>query len=251
MTYPVDNYFMGQGRVYAALRDTTAVPLGFRFLGNAPKVTLNLGQHAVQYATGGTQAPRNKHASAQPPTIDIDLESLNKENLAISLYGTPSTIAGASVSGEQTKLYAGQYTPLTNINLQSIASVTNVGATITYVNGVDYVPNLPMGTLQSLIGGAIADGQIVMVNYTFQSHDKVGGFTTAPGVYWIRFEGINLIKNNSPVVVDVFKVRIKPIDGFGLLGDNIVALALRGRILRDYTQPTLTTEGGLIRIRQL
>lgn len=249
--YTQSNYFQGQGRVYSALRDATAQPLGFTFLGNAPKVTLNLGRHAVQYATGGVQAPRNKHTASQPPTIDIDLESITKENFATAIYGTPTAMVGSTITNEPVVMFLGKWSPVAHIGLQSIASVRNTTQNLAYTENVDYAANRATGSLQALIGGAITNGQTILITYTFAAYDKISGFTTAAPAVWIRFEGINSVDSNAaPIVVDVFKVRIQPIDGFALLSDTISQFSLRGRIYHDYTQPDNLTDGRMIRIRK-
>jgi hypothetical protein len=249
--YATSNYFQGQGRVFIALRDTTPQPLGFTFLGNAPKVTLNLGRHAVQYATGGVQAPRNKHTAGQPPTIDIDLESITRENIATAIYGTPTAVGASSVVDEQVTMYIGKWSPLANIGVQSIAILQRIDRAFTYVEGVDYSVNRATGSILAIPGARLSDLQTILISYSYGAYDKVGAFTTAPPAVWVRFEGLNSVDASAaPIVVDIFKVRLQPIDGFALLSDTISQFSLRGRIYHDYTQPDTLTDGRMLRIRK-
>jgi len=211
---------------------------------------MNLGLHAAQYAVGGLQPPRNKNASTAPPTVDIDLESVTKENLATAVYGQATAVSAGLISQEPLIAYAGMFMPLANINLTSFSALTDVTGTIHYRNGIDYVVNMAVGSLQFPSGSAIPDQAPVLASYSFAAHDKVSAFTIAPPVNWVRFEGTNSV-NNTPVVVDIFKVRVAPIDGLSLLSDNLSVLSLRGRILHDYSQPDTTTDGRMFRMKQV
>lgn len=243
-----DRYFVGQGLVSLAQLDvTTLLPsTGFTLLGNVSSLSLKLGLHPAQYATGGAATAARKH-QGDPPGFTMDMESLTRQNLATALLGASTSTAGSTVSGEVKIAHLGRVTPLDNVNLLSLV-LKNIAGTVTYTEGVDYTANLGSGSFMALVEGSITDLQSVAATYTFADYATVMAYNTAPYFYWLRFEGLN--QDGTPVVVDIFKTKLFPIDSFDLIGDRVTTLEVRGRIFRDRTK-SATTEGQLIRIRQV
>jgi hypothetical protein len=248
-------YFSGQGRVLVGVRDaTTGVPAGFTNLGNCDSLDLELGKNAAGYATGGSQPVTHSVRQSDPPHFTLHLEEAASANLATVLYGQASDVAGGSIVGEQVIAYVGKTIPVANVGL-SVLSVKNAAGTTTYTPGVDYIvtpQGLSAGSFDiPATGSPISNGQVLQVAYTFSKSTKIGAFTIAPPFYWLRFEGLNSMDDNKPVVVDLFKTRLYPTEKIPLISNEIVKLEVMGRMFKDSVQPNNLTDGQWMCIRRV
>lgn len=249
----VDRYYRGQGAVYISDRDaTTGQPTGgFRFLGNVPSLRISTTTQQVKHqesytGQGLTDLVIETTKEAQ---LMLTLEDFDRDNLAFALFGTPTTVAGATVSNEAVIAQPGRHVPLANINLTSFTSLSS-GAT-TYVQGTDYTVNLKSGMVSFPTGSAIAAGASVQASYVCGSHEKISAFTKTNKEYWLRFDGLNTAEGDSPVVIDCYRVRFMPQKEWNLIGNELSTMELDGDILFDSKQPNTTADGRFFRERQV
>lgn len=243
----VDRYYRGQGSVYLSSRDAaTGQPTGgFRFLGNVPMLRISTTTQQIKHQesyTGQTLTDLVIETSKEA-TLGIQLESFDRENLELAMFGTPTLLPGATVTGETITAYVGRSTPLTNINLTSFS----LGS---YVEGDDYLINLKTGMVSIPVGSSIADGSTITANYVCGNSEKVSTFTKANQEYWLRFDGLNTAEGDNPVVIDCFKVRFMPSKEYSLIGNELSSLELDGDVLYDALQPDSTADGRFFRVRQ-
>ena len=126
------------------------------------------------------------------------------QNLARMVFGSVTLDAGATITSETHTAYLGKYLILSNINVQSFTSLTDVGAATTYTAGTDYeIIDLAAGMILILDGGAITEGQEVEANYATGDSEVVSAFSKPNTEYWLRFNGLNTAENNNPVVIDL------------------------------------------------
>jgi hypothetical protein len=248
-----NRYFLGQGKLYLAKRDVTGNPLGFRYLGNCPNINLSPGtqmrRYALDLSTGGEIPPFIEGGST--PEINIDLENVQKENLAIFLYAGVSTATGGAVTDENITAHVNCFVPFANINVSSITSIRHISGSPTYVSGTDYIPELLTGGITiPQTGSAIAENQVLRASYSYTSYDKMGAFTTAAAFYWLRYNGIDTSSSFKPFVVDFFKVRLMASSNFNLLADNLGTLGFRVTVHKDDLRAGTVDEGKIFRVRR-
>jgi len=53
---------------------------------------------------------------------------------------------------------------------------------------------------------------------------------------WVRFEGLNTLESNSPVVVDIFRFSNDPLKELALISDTFGQFVLEGAVLKDFTR---------------
>jgi len=53
---------------------------------------------------------------------------------------------------------------------------------------------------------------------------------------WLRFEGLNTVEENSPVIVDVFRFSNDPLKELALLSDTFGQFVIEGSVLKDDTR---------------
>lgn len=83
-------------------------------------------------------------------------------------------------------------------------------------------------------GGAVA----VTVSYDYEAQDRLEALEGKDEDVFVRFEGLNTAESNAPVVIDVFRVGIAPIQELALISDEIQASNIEGAVLVDTTRKT-------------
>lgn len=242
-------YFSGQGRVYGAAiyqqaqgtTPETYLPAlrSFQDFGNCSSLILHNGLAAFGHATGGSETPSAAVRSGEMPTFSLTMEELTDNNLAALLQGAVTGIAGATMGSETLVLTAGMSTPLANINLTSFAGITGL------TQGTDYTVDLLTGMVNSITAtGTYSCG------YTYSGYSKISMATTAPPFLCLRFHGMNNADDNAPVVVEIFKTRLYPVNDLPLINESFAQLQVTGRAFRDTSKAVNTTDGQFMRVRK-
>lgn len=249
----MSRYFSGQGKVYIAKRDGSGVPQGFVFLGDCSLLGINLGRAGERSATGGSETPGSLSMGGSSPVIDMVLDDFAKENLAAAMYGQANAISGATVAAEALIARLGYTVPLVNINITSWTSLTHDSGSPVYTKNVDYSVNMETGSiLFPASGSAIVDAQALRANYVFGNHEKVSAFTMASAFYWLRLEGWNTAMSpKQAVVLDVYKVKLMPTDGYPVISDGFAQMRLMAQAHYDENMSSTTANGNYLRIRQV
>ena len=170
----------------------------------------------------------------KPADFSVTFAEVNKESIAMALFGTNSTLAqgSGSVTDEDVVAAKGMWVQLSKHNIAEAGFVvTNAAATVTYVLGTDYNVNYRLGMLQILSGGAIADAAALKVDFTYNaiSGTTVSGATQTQVRAQFRLDGINFA-DQLPVIVDVWEGVLTPDSAFDFLQDNFAEVALKGRL---------------------
>ena len=79
-------------------------------------------------------------------------------------------------------------------------------------------------------------GDLVTVNYSYGEQYLVSSLTRPITDNWLRFEGLNTIESNSPVIVDVFRFSNDPLKELALLSDTFGQFVIEGSVLKDDTR---------------
>lgn len=242
-------YFSGQGKVYAAIRNSSGVPGSFYDLGNCSSLVIHQGLAFVTNASGGSETLSPGVRSGEVPLFTLNLEDLSATNLATVMYGQANSVVGASVVSDTVSALPGTSTPLANINITAWGWLKNAALTVTYIQGVDYIINKSTGMLSFPVSSACVGS--VVANYTFGTYSKVASGTMAPPYLWLRFEGVNTGNNWEPVVVDLYKCRLYPAKDVPLIADSIASIPMDGRLFKDTNQTFTLTDGQFLRIRKV
>lgn len=149
-------YFSGQGKVYAADRDSSGNPGAFRYLGNVPELKIGLSVDFMEHkeSISGSRIMDQRTQKQMKGTVSVTLEELTSANLALALYGqTPRdlSVASQAVTGP-----GGSGTAWSAIAIALGAIVTSAGNRYQCVlAGTATVGNAPTGTAAYLV---TADG---------------------------------------------------------------------------------------------
>lgn len=250
MTYAYNTRdFAGQGVLRVGYKDpVTGLPLGLMDVGNCTALSIgNSVERRVkrEMRTGQQQRVRNNVRSVDY-TANFTIDSVAKEVLEVIYNGTGTDVAGATVTAQAITAYRGKAFFLGRVNLTSFTSLTNSGATTTYVNGTDYKVNLSSGVIEIPAGSAITDGQSVRANYVCGAHEKFAAATESINrPLWLFFEGLNTAEEDAPYVVEVFSVQIQPPSEFQLIQeDGFTSFEVQGEVNYD---DRFLADGGIYR----
>ncbi len=244
----MSKYYLGQGKVYAALRGLAGPSKGYRLLGNCTKLTIALGRAPMGKENRGSAPVLLMREPGASPRFALDMEDIQKENMALLLHGANTTIAG-STAATQIIARKGYMVPLPHINLTSFTSLKNVAGTITYDPSA-YTVNLASGSIEFAATSGITEGATVVAHYVHPGHVTTGAYTNRPEFMALRFEGVNTADDGNPVVVDIFKVKFDPMDELALINDNYAVMSTQGSLYYDDAMFDSTPDGKYLRIRQ-
>lgn len=231
---------------------TTGNAVGLRPVGNVPDMKITIGTTVVEHK-GSQDGQRATDARLQTETkvsVSITIENWIAANLAKALRGDSTLIAAGSVVNEIVWSYPGLVSGFKRIKVSNV--VVKQGATVlaAYTDGIapwDYKLNDAAGSIQ--LNDAViaaynhyvptspaADGDDLLVSYNYAVQYLVDSLTAPLADNYLRFEGLNTVEENSPVVVEIFRFSNDPLKELALLSDTFGSFVLEGSALKDDTR---------------
>lgn len=246
-------YFSGQGVIMVGRRDpTTGNPIGLRPVGNCPEMRLSIATTVVNHK-GSQDGQRATDARLQTEvnvTCSITVENWNAKNLAEATRGSDTLIEAGSYT-EEVQAFPGLVTGFRYIDVSNVVVSQGVTALTAYTDGLtpwDYKLNEAAGSIMINDGVLIAqdaytpsspldpEGDMLSVTYDFSEQYLVDALTRPITDNWVRFEGLNTVEENSPVIVDVFRFSNDPLKELALLSDTFGQFVIEGSVLKDDTR---------------
>lgn len=233
-------YFTGAGKVYLSkINPSTSLPdaEGFRYVGNTDSAMISQSVSNMTHmeSESGLEKEDFTLAKQLKATFELKLSKFNIANLQLSLFGTKTSNAGATVTSE-TVVAPSDLTnsvKLANFNITTFTSLTNSGASTTYVNGTDYKWS-PSGILTFPTGTTITASQSLRANYVCGTSEAVNAFAAAQPRLWVMIEGLNLARNNSPVLIEAPLAVFDPLASWELISQGkttVEQMDLKGKFL--------------------
>lgn len=180
-------------------------------------------------------------AIPKPVEISLSIANFDKESLAMAVMGDHALLSsgGGTVTAEAVTAKLGVFVPLANRNLTAgSVVVTNTGATITYVENIDYEINYKLGMIQAL--ATITDTQAFKVTYAHGaiSGYQVNGATVSQIKGWLQLDGRNLV-DNTAIIVTIDRALLTSESAVDFMSDKFVEFKMKGRAetLADKTSP--------------
>lgn len=187
-----NNYTLGRGEVhFARFRTGTQIPKGFRYIGNTPEFSLTIEQEVLDHFNSdhGIREKDESIALQVNRSGTFTTDNINIANVAMFFFGEEEEVGevGGAVVGEQVlEVEQGLYYQLgisasrpagakglvgaeDDSNSAGAFSVheddSNSGGGTGYNLGTDYTFDPETGRLYIVVGGGIADGTSLLVNY--------------------------------------------------------------------------------------
>lgn len=225
--------FLGAGDVYIN-RIVGGVKQGMLGPYFSNKFELKLKTKRVELSSKGktTYGQILESVSVQEPAgFTLELAEVNKESMAIALLGSSvaSNQTSGSLTAEAITAKLDTWIPLSKNTLTGAQTVTNAGATVTYVAGVDYVVNAAMGWVKALSTGTIVADEALKVTSTYGafSGTKISGATDINIRAEIVFDGVNQA-DGSQCTVTINEAIISSDAAFDFLADKFGNVNLPG-----------------------
>lgn len=241
-----DESYLGVGKVWARLYGSTAA---MRHVGNVSKLSIKQKLKTIDIKDytkpgGGT---RNKIERIDSVTVDMTWLEFMTENLVLACGGTSSNVPSATVATEPITFVKGGLIRLAH----PITSVTEVktGAT-TYTEGTDYT--VSAGGLFIPDSSTIVDATEGTVTYGHPTYDQVEAGTQMSTELEMFFEGLNEANSDTPMLVELWRVHMPPVDELALLtgSDNPAEMSFSSEALRDATK-TAANASQFYRVRKV
>lgn len=199
-----------RGATSLTLYSNDATPYDYKLNSEAGSIQINDGSTTPVAAitTGGT-APSAITVGATTSVTVANTAAVGDYMVITGLSGTDA----AFLNGKWFRILTASPTAVT-------LDVNTTGKTIT------------LGTPLSAFSGVA-----LTVDYSYAAQVRVDALTTAAPEKFLRFEGLNTLDGNNPVVVEVFKFVLDPASEFGLItGEEAASLAIEGSVLADPLQ---------------
>lgn len=170
----------------------------------------------------------------KPAELSVTIANITGQALAMALQGTVATYTqgSGSVTAEVVTAKLGKFLDLSKKNISTTGfTVTNSGATTTYVLGTDYNVNYAMGWLEILSTGAITDAQSLKVNFSYGavSGQKVSGGTKAQVKGLLELDGSNLF-DGTPLSVTIWEATLTADGAVDFMSDKPIELSMKGKM---------------------
>lgn len=230
-----NQYYSGQGALLLAER-VADVPQGYRPVGNVSALSLTIETTVFEHkeSCSGTRGIDLEIVQEINVTMAMTMESLDKENLAIVLYGSSSEIVGAAAADETVTSRHDLWVPMANINVSAVVVGDDAIPTTTYVLDVDYELNEVAGAIKVLSTGSIPDATVIFLDYTYGVQDDIQAVESgSPPVRAAMFQGLNTAESDKPVVVYVHKASFQPLAELALINEELTQMEVEAKVLAD------------------
>jgi uncharacterized repeat protein (TIGR02059 family) len=232
---PIPNsyYYSGQGRLGIGNRLPDGQINDLVFVGNVTSLSLEIATQKFEHkeSMSGLRGIDLTIVQERNATFSFTAESLILDLLSVGLYGSHSTVAGASNS-VTVPASRGKAIPLPHPNVE-ITSIL-AGAT-PLVEDTDYGVDEGFGTVYILATSPViaSDDTPVTIAYTYGDHDKLEAFTTGtPPERFLRFEGLNTV-NGDLRVIDLYRAAFDPLTGLEFINEELGSGEFAGTLLPD------------------
>lgn len=150
--------------------------------------------------------------------------------------GATTTVTLASAAG----FVAGDKITLVGLTGDDADALNGLEAKVVSVAGANVVINVDTSnkTITATSAKALGGDVELLVSYTYQDQSRLEALTAPEAEVFMRFEGLNTAEGNIPVVIDIFKVSVTPLQELSLISDEFQASQVDGTVLADTNRKT-------------
>jgi hypothetical protein len=242
-------YRYGQGRISIAYRDpVTGLPGKFKWVGDVSALSVKLSVEKVTHNESftGAMAETASFPTKKTSTLDMTINQIDADTLALAVFGKPIMTPAGTVTGESmdATLEVGDTFYLANPGVSDVVITdSTAGTPKPVVEGTDYTlddANFGRGTLLNVTGFTLP----LKAAYSYAARKAVGFFTAKQPNIALRYEGVNLANDSAPEMVDLYKVNTDPLAELALIstGNDVQGMQITGGVLID---PSRAASGDL------
>ncbi len=265
------SYYSGQGRLYLAERNADGTAKGFIPVGNVPALEVSIETTKFEHkeSMSGSRAVDYSLIQEKKGTFTMTMENMTLANLAVAFWGTETAQASSTFADLElvARVHAtidmrvpirSEATGESYADVDTLVLTDDAAGTTTYefgttdgaagskngyvdeANGTIVIFSTAKQTTRSA-AVALADEDPLFVDTgNYGATDYMDAFTVNSMERWFRLEGLNTVisdgtKNN--VIIDIFKASVDPLQGYGLINEELASIELNGSVLYDDLQP--------------
>lgn len=145
---------------------------------------------------------------------------------------TQVTVANTAVAGDYVVFtgFTGADAGLVNGKAFKITSRT---AAYVFIDVDTYGKTITLGTPLSYFDGTALDA-----DFSYATQKEVNALTEGTSELYMRFEGLNTMDTNAPVIVEIFRFEVDPLKELLLIGEGVQQFVLDGNVLADSSRST-------------
>ncbi len=171
-------------------------------------------------------------------TLDLNIDDLNKKNLAFIFQGTSTDVASGSVTNEviASSLPAvGDILRLSKPNVSAVVVRDSTGSPKTLTAGTNFTLDPTFGdvTIKDITTGGVFVAPI-KADFSYGAHSNVVLMNQIGKEYWVRFKGVNA--DGANVLVEYYRWKPDPGDKLALITEDVTPSKVRGSLLADLTK---------------
>lgn len=244
-------YLSIQGKVFIHRRSAAGLPLAGLWLGDMSAVTFGFEENATTYKENytGKRATSLKVTdevvnSFQGTLLQLCAATINALFRAEEVVQSTTPVTGRVISGDT--LLDGEFYSLGHSNVSAVSVEDSTGTPVVLVANTDYRLDAVGGQVELLDGTALTGP--LKADFTPGASKSAKLLTGANEDWWIKFVGVNTVKNDAPGVVELYKVSLNLPASFGLVHDTRMEETLSGVPQIDALQSAAGPLGQLGRI---
>jgi hypothetical protein len=260
-----DDYLLGRGTVYFSLLDSSDHPISYRFLGNAPAVTVTREIESIEHVSSqtGTATVDKEVPTKQSTNVSISLDEISFENLALFFAGNVTTlsnsaaVAGVTGNGNltlpatnaqgrwydlyQTATGAPASNPAED-RIYDTGAMSFGTAGSGSVEGTDFEVDKVMGRIfvidgsAILVAGASYDVDIAANASAATTVDVLQAQTGITVTGAVKFIAENPGNSDKKTQYDFWKVVLKPSGDLALIGEEFAQFQIEGKLEPNNTE---------------
>ncbi|MDF7669893.1 hypothetical protein PT276_01515 [Orbaceae bacterium ESL0721] len=204
----MDEYYYGQGKVYLAPYKTNAY-VQWRWIGDVSSLKLNFEfeEKYSKRSIGGRLINDKRFITFIGGNISAKWYERSLENLALLLNSQQTTNKQSWQQEIVNNIQIGMTIPLMHQNIRNI-TIENL------TNDIDYIVNYEFGSILFL---TTPIKQPFMIEYDYSGCTGVGILNQQTTELMLRYEGVNLAKNNEKVFIELYRLSLDPVDAINLI----------------------------------
>ncbi|MDY0274799.1 MAG: hypothetical protein RBR42_05075 [Desulfomicrobium sp.] len=250
------HYYSGQGVVLVGEYGTTDLTkndvTGLTAVGNVTDLRISIETSSAEHkeSQSGMRLVDYQFPTETKASLIMTVENFSRDILAMAFRGSYTAKTGTTIakgSALDIKFYKGKVVPLQHIKVSAVTIDKGETPLVPY-NPLtpnakyDYVLNEEAGSVRFSDDPdtvSLDDGDALKVYYTYADHAVVDALTSNPAPRFLRFEGLNTVDGDSPVVVEAFKFVLDPAKELALItSEEMASFEMEGALLADSNQIT-------------
>ncbi len=241
------DYYYGQGKVFLARRLADGRTGAMRWVGDVSALNVNFTfeQQVTKVSRGGVLFPAQLYKTAQSASILSTWHYFSAENLALVLGAVP-VVQPFSIKAEDEfpagiikgDIYSLPHTTVFNVEVEGLK------------NDVDYIVDRQWGTVEFIV---TPTNKSFLVKYEHLQNQSLPLFTSTPVELSLRYQGVNIAKDNAPVLVELYRLILEPLATLELINtsNNMPGMEVTAQLLADLSRKNTLECGYFGRIQSV